>query len=81
MCGAKGERRSFVNITKGTPLPVATLDQWLGIVPYMNRMVENTPLKGKQCRSCRVDFPTRVLFTRGCFVGPTRDTIYEGVMT
>ena len=81
MRGAKGERRSFINITKGTPLPVATLDQWSGIVPYRNRMVENTPRKGKQSRSCRVDFSTRVLFTRGCFVGPTRDTIYGGVMT
>ena len=73
---AKGERRSFINITKGTPLLVATLDQWSGIVPCRNRMMENTPRKGKQCRSCRVDF-----LTRGCFVGPTGDTIYGGVMT
>ena len=67
---AKGEGSSFINITKGT-LPVATLDQWPGIVLYRNRMVENTPIKGKQCRSFCVDFSTRLLFTRGCFVGPT----------
>ena len=47
MRGAKGERRSFINITKGTPLPVATLDQRSGIVPYRNQMVKNTPCKGK----------------------------------
>ena len=47
MRGAKGERRSFINITKGTSLPFATLDQRSGIVPYRNRMVENTPRKGK----------------------------------
>ena len=53
MHGAKGERRSFINITKGTPLPVTALDQWSRIVPYKNRMVDNTPHKDKQCRSCR----------------------------
>ena len=47
MRGAKGERRSFINITKGTPSPVTTLDQWSGIVSYRNRMVENTPREGK----------------------------------
>ena len=56
MRGVKRERRSFINITKGTFLSIAMLDQWSGIVPYRNRMVENTPRKDKQCRSCRAGY-------------------------
>ena len=43
----KGERHSFINIIKGTSLLVAMLNQRSGIVSHMNRMVENTPRKGK----------------------------------
>ena len=80
MRGVKGERRSFINITKGTPWP---LPRYINGQELFRTGIECWRIRHVRVNSIGV---AALTFQRACFLcvgalwAPRWDTIYVGVM-